>query len=99
MANTAILYDVIQKRGKPLLSDGEYDSERRTLPSCVKAYRETNTVVLYYNVGYDSETQTLASRVILNMKQERQTLSSYVEYNREANCHGSVRRDDDLFFV
>ena len=46
----------------------------------VQVDTETNTVVLNYDVGYDSERQTAISCDVLNMKQ-RQTLSSCVMLN------------------
>ena len=72
MIHTAILYDA------------EYDTERQTLPPCMRSmtqrgkhchlvwcwvwYREANTAILY-DVEYDTERQTMPSCMMLSMTQ------------------------------
>ena len=63
----------------------------------VEVDTETNTVVLYYDVGYDSERQPLTSRVMCwTWNREANTVVlRYVEYDREANYDESEWRDDE----
>ena len=80
-----------------IFHDDQYDSKRQTLPFCVKLrliQRQTLSYCIMALVMTQRGKLCHVVRWIWN-KEANAVVLCYVEYDREANCNGSVWRDDE----